>query len=727
LKNPLLLWSGWSLSARILVGLGCGLFAGLFFGEPAAILQPVADVYIRLMQMTVLPYLITSLVIAFGQLSLAEARRLALRGGGLLLVVWLISSVIVMAFPLSFPDFVSASFFSQSMIEPQPPLSFTDIYFTSNPFDSLSRNVVPAVVLFSCMVGIGLIGLKEKEQLLAPMRVWNAAIVRITYFVINLTPLGVFAIGAVTAGTITPAMLGRLEVYLIVFAAASLLLTFWILPLLVTAVTPFRYSEVTGIARDALLTAFVANSAFIVLPLLTDRCKLLLTRHGLLDERSESATEVMIPVMFNFPNAGKLLVLLFVPFAAWLSGVPLAGSDYPALVAVGIPSFFAKAQAALPFLIDVFGLPQDLFQLYIPTTILTGKFDSLVTAMNLVVFALVGAAAMGGFIVLQRARVLRALLGIAAGVLVTVFVVGLLLSAVVDTSYSMDQTVREMQNPVRHGETIVHRGIADLAGEPDVGAATLDLIRERGSLRIGYHPLNLPMSFFNNRDELVGFDVMLGEQMAAALGLRAEFVPIEWPKLPGLLERGVIDVMPGMWYRPYWYGSLQLSRPYFTGTIGVAVRDYRRREFNEIAKLRQNRGLKVGVPLDTTQIETSMERYFRGSDVEFVVVEFWESYFEGSHPELDAFLMPAEHASGWTLLYPHYTVVVPQPNPVRVPSAFGVALGAQPLLSLVNEWIIFADNAGLINEAYDYWVLGQGAEDVEPRWSILRDVLGRGD
>ena len=331
----------WSLSTRILVGLGLGIFAGLFFGEAAAVLQPVSDIYIRLMQMTVLPYLITSLMIAFGQLSAVEARRLAMRGGCLLLIIWVVTSLVIFAFPLAFPDYVSASFFSQALVESRQPFSFTDIYFTSNPFDSLSRNVVPAVVLFSCAMGIALIGLEDKERLLAPMRTWNAAIVRITHFVIGLTPLGVFAIGAVTAGTVSLETVNRLEVYFIVFVAASLLLAFLILPLLVTAVTPFRYAEVSGIARDALLTAFVTNSAFIVLPILIDRCKALLEQHDLLDDNAGSAAEVMIPIMFNFPNAGKLLTLLFIPFAAWLSGAPCAGRVYRQLFAAFIPSFFA--------------------------------------------------------------------------------------------------------------------------------------------------------------------------------------------------------------------------------------------------------------------------------------------------------------------------------------------------------------------------------------------------
>jgi len=654
-----------------------------------------------------------------------EAKRLALRGGILLLVVWVFTALVLMLMPLTFPAYDSASFFSNALVEPRQPFSLTEIYFTSNPFASLSQNVVPAVVLFSCLIGIGLIGMQDRESLLGPLRTWNKAIVRITGFVINLTPYGVFAIGAVTAGTMDPETLSRLEVYFIAFAAAALLLAFVILPFLVTAVTPFSYREVAGIARDALLTAFVANSAFIVLPILVERSKKLLESHGLLDETTDSAAEVLIPVMFNFPNAGKLLTLLFVPFAAWLAGAPLAGGDFGSLLAAGIPSYFAKAQVALPFLLDLFGLPHDLFQLYIPTTIVTGKFDSLLTAMNLLVFALLGAGALGGFLVFQRARLLRAVAGIAGSLVLSVIVLRVFFAFAIDTDYHMDEALRQMQESVRAAGTVVHREQppADALLQP----GSLERARARGTLRIGYDPDNLPMSFFNAEGELVGFEVELAEQLAGALDLRAEFVPVRWPEMPRLLAEGAIDIMPGVWYRPYWFSSLALTDPYFTATVGLATRDDRRHDFDTLEKIRKQRGLKIGVPLDTSQIAHSLEHYFGGTDAEFVTVEFWTPYFEGAHPEVDAFMLPAEHASAWTLLHPEYAVVVPQPNPVKVPTAFGVALGSNELMQVVNEWIVYAENAGIIDRAYAYWIMGQGAEKEEPRWSILHNVLKSGE
>ncbi len=717
-----------SLSVQILIGLGAGIFVGLFLGEQAAALQPVADVYIRLMQMTVLPYLVMALIIGFGQLDGRTARALAIRGGALLLVVWVVTCAVLGVMPWTFPAFESASFFSHSVVEPPRPFSIPDLFFTANPFHSLANAVVPAIVLFSSMLGIGLIGLDDRDRLLATLRVLNGAIVRITRFVVGLTPIGVFAIGAVTAGTMTLETLERLEVYLVTFSAAAVLLTFWVLPLLVVAMTPFSYREVVRVGREAMLTAFVANNAFIVLPMLVEGSKRLLEERGLLDSDSDSAADILIPVLFNFPNAGRLLTLLFIPFAAWVAGDELGIGRYPALFAVGVSSYFAKAQVALPFLLDLFGLPHDLFQLYVPTTIIAGKFDSMVTAMNLLVFALLGAGAMAGFLVLRTARLVRAGALIAVGIAVTAVLVQVGLAVTVDVGYHRDEELRRMHAPRGTAAAIVHRGMdtLDRRREPAEGTP-LERIRARGTVRFGYEPGNLPFSFFNADGELVGLDVELACALAEALGARPEFVPTRWPDVAAALERGDIDVMPGVWYRPFWFPSLRLSHPYLTATVGVVVRDERRHVFATVEGLRRRR-LRIGVPLDTRQLEFAMRHYFGEAEVDFVPSrEGVSSYFDGTLAGLDGFLMPAESGAAWTLLHPEYTVVVPQPDPVELPTAFGVARGAGELLDVVDEWVVFANSEGITGRAYDYWVLGRGAVSTKPRWSILRDVLGWGD
>jgi len=57
---------GLSPIARVLLGLALGVFVGVFIGEPAGVLSIGGDIYIRLLQMTVLPYVLVSLIVGLG-------------------------------------------------------------------------------------------------------------------------------------------------------------------------------------------------------------------------------------------------------------------------------------------------------------------------------------------------------------------------------------------------------------------------------------------------------------------------------------------------------------------------------------------------------------------------------------------------------------------------------------------------------------------------------------
>ena len=68
-------WRGLSLSTRILIGLGLGILTGVFLGEFAQPLQVLSDAYIRLMQMTVIPYMAVAIIVGLGQLTLVQEQR----------------------------------------------------------------------------------------------------------------------------------------------------------------------------------------------------------------------------------------------------------------------------------------------------------------------------------------------------------------------------------------------------------------------------------------------------------------------------------------------------------------------------------------------------------------------------------------------------------------------------------------------------------------------------
>ncbi len=227
-----------SSSRKILVGLVLGVATGLFLGDHAAPFRFLADGFIRLLQMTVLPYVTVSLIAGIGSLDATTARRLFLRVGALTLVLWALALGAVFLMPLAFPELQSASFFSTTLVEERPPVDFLSLYIPSNPFHSLANSVVPAVVLFSAVLGIALMGVSGKERLIEWLQVVERALARANRLVVRLTPLGLFAIAAHAVGTLDLDQVARLRVFQLAYAAMALLLSLWVFPGLVACLTP---------------------------------------------------------------------------------------------------------------------------------------------------------------------------------------------------------------------------------------------------------------------------------------------------------------------------------------------------------------------------------------------------------------------------------------------------------------------------------------------------------
>ena len=97
-----------SAFSRVLWGLGLGIFCGVFFGEPAGKLEIVGQAYIRLLQITVLPYILVSLIGGLGRLDADIARRIGAVGGMLILLIWGLTQVSNLLLPLVYPEWKTA-------------------------------------------------------------------------------------------------------------------------------------------------------------------------------------------------------------------------------------------------------------------------------------------------------------------------------------------------------------------------------------------------------------------------------------------------------------------------------------------------------------------------------------------------------------------------------------------------------------------------------------------
>ena len=105
---------------------------------------------------------------------------------------------------------------------------------------------MPAVVLFSIVVGVALIAVPDKARAArGARRHRHGGRRKATRFIVALTPYGLFAI-ARRRGRHARASRSsqRLQVYLVSYVGVSLLLSLWVLPGLVAALTPVPYRAV---------------------------------------------------------------------------------------------------------------------------------------------------------------------------------------------------------------------------------------------------------------------------------------------------------------------------------------------------------------------------------------------------------------------------------------------------------------------------------------------------
>jgi Na+/H+-dicarboxylate symporter len=714
--------SSTSSSTKILIGLLLGIFVGLFLGEHATVFKVVADGFVKLLQMTVLPYITLSIITSLGALTYEQVKTLGLRAGAVLIGLWCFALVFTFVIPLAFPETETASFFSTTLVERRPPFNFVDLFIPSNPFYSLSNNIVPAVVLFSVFVGVALVGVERKPALLDVFDVAKDALSRATKFVVGLTPYGIFAIAANTAGTLNLEQVARIQVYLVTYVLIALLVALWVLPGLVSALTPFKYTEVLGPTRDGLITAFMAGDLFIVLPILIQACKELLERHRLVDESTKTLPDVIVPTSFNFPHTGKLLSISFILFAGWFADASVPVREYPRLALTGLLTFFGSLNAAVPFLLDLFRIPADTFQLFLATGVINSRFGALLAAVHTIAVALLGSAAIVGALRFNPARVVRYLVITVVLTAVTIGGLRMLFTTALKGTFAGEELVYSMRPLLTQEAALIRQSELGDAVEKPAGSV-IDSIKKRGVLRVGVVTDRLPYALVTREGKLVGFDIEMAQLLGSDLGVKVEFIGLKnLAGLPQLLASGRVDLaMGGVAVTPERAGEMLFSEPYLDETLAFVVKDHLREEFSSWGSIRELGAIPVAIPNLPYYIEYVKRR---APAVKLAPVDTVSEIAANLKREtFDVVVMPAESGSVMTLLYPKYTVVVPEPDIVKIPLAYAIARRDQNWGQFINTWIELKRRDGTIDALYGHWILGKQAGKRQPRWSIMRNVL----
>jgi ABC-type amino acid transport substrate-binding protein len=540
------------------------------------------------------------------------------------------------------------------------------------------------------------------------------------------------------------------------------------MPLLVTCFTTFRYRDVLASSSRAMLLAFSTGTEFITLPLISEGVEKLFqgrahnpgtgngsdtNRAGERETRNNpggtalageqapdpgqgsirSYSEILVPVAYTFPLLGGLVPFLFILFVAWLYQNPLDLVQQLQLVVVGIPSFFGSSKLAVISLLDLMHLPADAYNLYISSGILRQAFVAPLSVISIFSFTTITIA-----LTTDRARFRwkRAAMSLLAVILLAALLIAGLhagfAALLAGTYHGGDQISRIELPPDPEGNrldqvvnTTVYLHREDVPAIVPASSGTRDevrQIRERGVLRVGYNSNNVPFVFFNDKGELVGYDVEMAYDLARALNVsRIEFVPITGTTLAESLDSGYCDIiMSAVMVNADRLETMKFTDPVVTVHLAFVVPDGKKKEFTKLDDVKMMDGLRVAV-FNNTALVTVAHRLLPNATI--VPIDSKEEFFVMGRA--DALMIPAEEGFTLTLQYPFFDVAIIEPyDTYQMMYGYPVAKdSSESYLLALNYWIRMEKDYGMLQKKYDYWVLGKIPGSAGPRWSVVRNVL----
>lgn len=268
-----------NLLLKISLGLFFGAFAGLFLKEQILWVQPLGEIFVRLLKMIVMPVVLTTLVVGAASISPSEIGKVGIK----IMFFYLITSAVAVIFGL----------FMGNIFQPGMGLDLGDVsgiagkaaeqpnviqtllnIIPTNPFASLSEGNVLPLIFFAIIFGIGVSTLRAsgnqnlKSSGDIVFRFFDGA-AEVMYlmvrWILQYAPVGVFALIAVVFARQGSKALGPLGT-----VTAAVFLGFvaqFLLYGLLLAMNRLSYMTFLRGTKEALITAFVTRSSSGTLPL----------------------------------------------------------------------------------------------------------------------------------------------------------------------------------------------------------------------------------------------------------------------------------------------------------------------------------------------------------------------------------------------------------------------------------------------------------------------------
>lgn len=331
------------LAWQILIGLILGILVGtIFYGNAnvANFLQPIGDIFLRLIKMIVIPIVISSLIV--GIASVGDAKKLGKIGGKTILYFEIITTIAIIVGLLSANIFQPGSGVDMSSLEKTDINNYVDTAESvkSHGFADTFVNIVPAnifqafvegnmlaIIFFSVFFGLGVIAIGERgKPIISFFQGTAEAMFWVTNQVMKFAPFGVFALIGVTVskfGIESLLPLGKL----VILGYATMFFFVVVILGVVAKIVGLNIFHIILLLKEELILAYSTSSSETVMPKIMEKMEKL--------GCPKSITSFVIPTGYSFNLDGSTLYqALAALFIAQMYGIDLSIADQISLILV---------------------------------------------------------------------------------------------------------------------------------------------------------------------------------------------------------------------------------------------------------------------------------------------------------------------------------------------------------------------------------------------------------
>lgn len=338
-------WFDTALWKRILLALVLGVIVGAIWGEGAQSIRWIGDLFIRAIQMVVVPLVFITIVA--GIVAMGDPRRLGSLGVKTL-AMYMLTTLLAISIGLTLAAVIQPGLgVDMSNAVPgtlQEPVSFRDQLMRivpTNPIAALASGDFLAIIFFAILFGSGILAVGGAGKPMADLMDSGAAIMlKLTGWVMEMAPFGVFALIAWVSGTQGVAALMDvipLAATAVLAFATHFFLVYGGLMKVVLKLSPLNFFRD---AKNATLVAFSTSSSSATLPVTMS-----VAENNLGIKPVISSTVLPLGATINMDGSAIYVGVVSV-FAAQAFGVDLSFVDY--VIMAGATTLVSIGTAAVP-------------------------------------------------------------------------------------------------------------------------------------------------------------------------------------------------------------------------------------------------------------------------------------------------------------------------------------------------------------------------------------------